>query len=345
MNKKAIVLSITAVAVMSVISGCGPAGIEIRPDDDSYTPAAQQQVRYTVAEDIVTAEPEKKISVTPSVTDVLTSSAEISATCTVTGASAEKSEEKNIHSENEYNSEPENNRSEEKNSEAEKPSVPETNKPSEEISNEPEEKPSPEVRTETPVSARPSDSNSDISPKYVDGVLIVNKSYPVPEGYRPDNMVVVPGSNNELLLPETSAAFTEMCADAWKNGLTLWVQSGFRSYELQTRLYNNYVASSGKTAADTFSARPGHSEHHTGLALDLNTITDSFAGTAEGKWVAENCWKYGFIIRYPKDKENITGYKYEPWHLRYLGKELAKDVYDSGLCLEEYFGLTSSYNN
>ena len=91
--------------------------------------------------------------------------------------------------------------------------------------------------------------------------------------------------------------------------------------------------------ADTFSARPGTSEHQTGLAMDVGWIDDSYGDTPSGKWLAANCYKYGFIIRYPKNKESITGYKYEPWHIRYLGTDIAKDVYDSGLCLEEYLGV------
>ena len=79
--------------------------------------------------------------------------------------------------------------------------------------------------------------------------------------------------------------------------------------------------------------------------MDLNSLKFAFADTKEGKWLAENCWKYGFIIRYPEDKEDVTGYKYEPWHIRYLGKETAKKVYESGLCLEEYLGIDSEYKD
>src|SRR5699024_5056985 len=99
----------------------------------------------------------------------------------------------------------------------------------------------------------------------------------------------------------------------------------------------------GAEMADTYSARPGHSEHQTGLAFDLNEISDAFAGTPEAEWLAEHAHEYGFIIRYPADKEDITGYSYEPWHVRYLGKEIAEKVYESGLCLEEYLGIDSVY--
>jgi D-alanyl-D-alanine carboxypeptidase len=136
----------------------------------------------------------------------------------------------------------------------------------------------------------------------------------------------------------------EMFQGAANEGISLWVASGFRSYETQSWLYNNYVSIDGKAAADTYSARPGHSEHQSGLAFDLNIVADYFANTPEGIWLANNCWKYGFIIRYQAGKEAITGYKYEPWHVRYLGKDTAKAVYDSGLCLEEYLGITSVYS-
>lgn len=169
---------------------------------------------------------------------------------------------------------------------------------------------------------------------YVNGVLVANKTYSLPEDYNPGD-----------LLSECSSAFEEMKSDAAKEGLTLWNASGFRSYELQESLYSRYSERDGKEAADRYSARPGHSEHQTGLAIDLNTITSAFADTAEGKWVAENCHKYGFILRYPKDKEAETGYMYEAWHIRYVGTEVAESIYKSGLCLEEYFGITSFYSD
>ena len=171
------------------------------------------------------------------------------------------------------------------------------------------------------------------SPTYIQGILIANKSYALPSTYNPG----VDG--------EANTALSEMIAAAKSEGINLYQISGFRSYSTQQTLYNNYVARDGKAAADRYSARPGHSEHQTGLAFDLNSLEQSFGETAEGKWLAENCWKYGFIIRYPYNKESITGYMYEPWHVRYLGKDVAKQVYESGLCLEEYLGITSVYAN
>ena len=169
---------------------------------------------------------------------------------------------------------------------------------------------------------------------YVNGILVVNKSYSLPKDYDP-------GAIKE----EAKNAFEEMREAASKDKITLWIQSGYRSYKTQEELYNNYVKQSGKAKADTFSARPGFSEHQSGLAMDLNIIDSSFEGTKEAIWIEDNCYKYGFIIRYPKNKQHITGYKYEPWHIRYLGKENAKKVYESGLTLEEYLGIDSKYND
>lgn len=172
-----------------------------------------------------------------------------------------------------------------------------------------------------------------VSPTYIGGILVVNKSYPLPRSYDPGG-----------LTDECESAFYEMQAAAEEEGLDLYIASGFRSYDLQASLYQRYCNRDGQAAADTYSARPGHSEHQSGLAIDLNTITSDFAYTAEGQWVAEHCWEYGFILRYPADKVDITGYMYEPWHIRYLGRSAASAVYHSGLCLEEYLGIDSVYN-
>lgn len=168
---------------------------------------------------------------------------------------------------------------------------------------------------------------------YIDNILIVNKDIALPESYAPGE------------IQEARQAIDQLIQQGNTQGLNLVLRSGFRSYATQTELYNNYVARDGQSKADTYSARPGHSEHQTGLAFDLgNTAgTDdfkvSFENTAEGKWIKENAQDYGFIIRYPKGKADITGYQYEPWHLRYLGKDTAQKVKSSGLTLEEYLGL------
>ncbi|MGI5894788.1 MAG: D-alanyl-D-alanine carboxypeptidase family protein [Candidatus Merdivicinus sp.] len=166
----------------------------------------------------------------------------------------------------------------------------------------------------------------------VDGILIANKSYPLPADYAPGT-----------LTSETMAAFQKLAAGASAAGHSIWIASGYRSYSYQDGLYRKYVNRDGKAAADRYSARAGYSEHQTGLAFDVNQVNSSFAGTPEAKWLAEHAHEYGFIIRYPEEKENVTGYQYEPWHLRYLGVETAKAVYESGLCLEEYLGISSYY--
>ena len=184
--------------------------------------------------------------------------------------------------------------------------------------------------------------------KIIDGILIVNKTYPLPEDYTPTDTYEEAKDFDycaTCINKEAYTSYEKMQADAASIGLNIWIQSGYRSYNFQKELYENYVKEDGKEAADTYSARPGHSEHQTGLAFDLNTITDDFQYTDEGVWINKNCYKYGFILRYPKDKEKITGYKYESWHLRYVGVDLAKKLYNNGnwITLEEHFNITSEY--
>ncbi len=168
---------------------------------------------------------------------------------------------------------------------------------------------------------------------YIDGYLIVNKTYSLPSNF---------GSS---LTKETMENFTKMQNAATLEGLNIYISSGFRSYDTQKKLYNNYVKRDGVEAADTYSARAGHSEHQSGLAFDVNIINDTFANTPEAKWLSSNCYKYGFILRYPKGKTNETGYKYESWHFRYVGEELATKLYNNGnwITMENYFGITSQY--
>ncbi|MGN1111241.1 MAG: D-alanyl-D-alanine carboxypeptidase family protein [Oscillospiraceae bacterium] len=166
----------------------------------------------------------------------------------------------------------------------------------------------------------------------VNNVPIVNKTYALPADYAPGGLTA-----------ETDAAFKKLVSGAAADGLNIYMISGYRSYEKQQKTYLGWCNTYGQKEADRISARPGFSEHQLGMAIDVNSLEESFENTAEGQWLAEHCWEYGFIIRYPKGKEEITGYSFEPWHIRYLGKELAKDVYESGLTLEEYFGIDSSY--
>ena len=187
------------------------------------------------------------------------------------------------------------------------------------------------VPTDTQPPAAPSGVTDAQGLTYINGILVVNKTYALPSTYDP-------GVDSEAY-----AALQEMFRGAAAENVSLEIVSGYRSYNRQSTLYSNYVARDGVEAADTYSARAGHSEHQTGLAFDLNSLEESFGQTREGIWLKEHCWEYGFIIRYPKGKESVTGYMYEPWHVRYLGKSVAKSVFDSGLCLEEYLNVTSAY--
>ena len=182
---------------------------------------------------------------------------------------------------------------------------------------------------------------------YIENNIIVNKTYSIPDSFKPQNpsTEITEDKCNNCINKDAMEAFKLMQSDATSIGLNIYISSGYRSYNYQEKLYNNYISISGKEKADTYSARPGHSEHQTGTCFDLNSIDDSFANTSEGKWINQNAYLYGFIIRYPKGKETLTGYQYESWHLRYVGKELAKKLYNDSnwLTLEEYYGLTSAY--
>ena len=175
---------------------------------------------------------------------------------------------------------------------------------------------------------------------YINGILIVNKSYDLPSSYNPGG-----------LLSSFNSAFGTMKSAASNEGIYLNIGSGFRSYSTQNGLYNRYAARDGYAAADTYSARPGHSEHQSGLAADIKGPNDylylnqEWINTSEGQWLNNNCSKYGFIIRYPKGKESITGYIYEPWHIRYVGVDVATQLYNGGnwITLEEYLGIDSKY--
>ena len=167
---------------------------------------------------------------------------------------------------------------------------------------------------------------------YVGGILIANKTYALPAGYEPG------------LSQDAQNAFTKMQQAAAAEGIDLWICSGYRSYSYQQQLYDNYVAQDGKEEADRYSARPGHSEHQTGLAIDVNDAGSDFDGTPEASWLAAHCAVFGFIIRYKQGKESSTGYMAESWHIRYLGDaELCRKIDASGLSLEEYLGITSVY--
>ena len=159
---------------------------------------------------------------------------------------------------------------------------------------------------------------------YIKGILIVNKKYSLPANYNPG------------VDQTASTALKQLQQAASTAGHNIPLISGFRSYSRQQTLYNNYVARDGQALADTYSARPGHSEHQTGLAFDVGKLDDNYGSTPAGIWLKENCHKYGFILRYPKGKESITGYQYEPWHIRYVGIEHATNIMNKNITLEEY---------
>lgn len=181
----------------------------------------------------------------------------------------------------------------------------------------------------------------------VDGNIIVNKTYSLPSTYEPKSpyVKIYAAYCKDCIEDYVMEAFLEMQRDAAKEGLTINIGSGYRSYDTQITLYNNYVSEDGKEAADTYSARAGYSEHQSGLCFDIYPNRPSFTNTEAGKWVNKNAYKYGLVIRFPEGKEEYTGYTYESWHLRYVGKELAQILYNNGdwISLEEYYGLSSIY--
>ena len=169
---------------------------------------------------------------------------------------------------------------------------------------------------------------------YVGGIVIANKAITLPPEFG-EHL-----SSNEVE-PEVYEALQKMNKDA---GHTYINVSGYRDYWSQKWIFQKYVDRDGYDEAVTYSAKEGHSEHQTGYTMDLDSLDESYGYTAEGIWLAENCWKYGFIIRYPKGKEDITGYTYEPWHVRYIGRSTAKLVYDSGLTLEEFLNVPGGWD-
>lgn len=196
----------------------------------------------------------------------------------------------------------------------------------------------------TPIEARVEDYHDPTSLW-----VVVSKAYPLAnDAYRPSDLVLpdVPQrsdkSQDERSVRQVIAPdLVTMFGDAKKQGYELMVASGFRSKELQAVYYNSIVKASGQAAADQQSAQPGKSEHQTGLALDISYtdrncyVDPCFANTPAGKWIGENSYKYGFVVRYPDGKTDVTQYEYEPWHLRYVGKPLALALHESGLTLDE----------
>jgi D-alanyl-D-alanine carboxypeptidase len=175
--------------------------------------------------------------------------------------------------------------------------------------------------------------------------VLVNKYNQLNSDYTPDDLEMIDPCYNSgglLLRHEARIAFESMCREAYQTKLYLQAISTFRSYIYQNKVYYknltpNVSIEDYQKERDKVSARAGHSEHQTGLAADINDLEQTFEDTMEGKWLVANSYRYGFLLRYPKGKEEITGYDYEPWHFRYLGKELAQAVLDSGLTYDEYY--------
>ncbi|WP_062519652.1 M15 family metallopeptidase [Demequina silvatica] len=176
--------------------------------------------------------------------------------------------------------------------------------------------------------------------------VVVNKVRPLePEQFAPEDLVTVtdvPGG--ATMREEAAAAMTALHSAAAAEDAGFTISTAYRSHSAQAHLYATYAAEQGTAAADRFSARAGYSEHQTGLAADIRAdgcdLEPCFADTAAGRYVAAHAWEHGFLVRYPPDSEDVTGYIYEPWHLRYVGIELAAAMRDAGVdTMEEYFGL------
>lgn len=173
--------------------------------------------------------------------------------------------------------------------------------------------------------------------------MIVNKHYKVDSNYSPNNLVTVSPEHGypNKIRSDVYEEFKKMYEAAKNDNVSIFIASPYRSYYDQKALYDYYVSTDGVKNADTYSARPGFSEHHTGLAMDLipeyGLDLDTFENSDGFTWMQENAYKYGFILRYPKDKEYITGYIYEPWHYRYVGIEAATIIKNENLTFEEYY--------
>ncbi len=171
---------------------------------------------------------------------------------------------------------------------------------------------------------------------------IVNKYNKLPTGFVPKNLTKISvdcATGEKFLVKDAAEAFEKMCAEIATTGLTIKANSAYRSEAVQIKLYNDYVQNDSLANADTYSARPGHSEHQLGLAVDIGaglTGYNSFEFTDAFKWVKDNAHRFGYIMRYHKETEHITGYMYEPWHYRYLGIELATKIYQKNITYDEY---------
>ena len=177
-----------------------------------------------------------------------------------------------------------------------------------------------------------------------DILMINNKVYKLPDKYVPSDLVTISNQhaygNKPQLRKEAYEAFVNMFNAAKEENLTIIINSAYRSYEYQVNLYNQYLKTYGKDYTDKYAAKAGHSEHQTGLAIDVTTYranADNFDKTEVFNWLQKHAYEYGFILRYPKGKEKITGYEYESWHYRYVGVEVATQVYTEDITYDEYY--------
>ena len=205
------------------------------------------------------------------------------------------------------------------------------------------------VETEETTSDRSEADQAQLDQDIADGYLIlVNKQNYLPSDYEPEDLeglkyYAEDRSEDARFMRKTAADhFHEMVEAAREEDIDIVSTTAYRSYGFQEYLYNHYVETKGQEEADKVSAKPGSSEHQTGLVADLSTSEidyvngSAFGDTAAGHWIAEHCWEYGFIVRYPDGLEGITGYTYEPWHVRYVGLVAAKEIHEENITLEEY---------
>lgn len=179
-------------------------------------------------------------------------------------------------------------------------------------------------------------------------LILVNKQHPVEEDYKPDDLVAMShyapdrSAAGRYMRAEAASAFNDLVEQAALDGYEIKMTTAYRSFGFQKMLYEGYVAKYGEEEASKFSAKPGESEHQTGLAVDVSSpsvdyqLTRAYGNEDEGKWLAVHAHEFGYILRYPDGKEGITGYMYEPWHLRYVGKFVAGEIYEQKITLEEY---------
>jgi D-alanyl-D-alanine carboxypeptidase len=182
-------------------------------------------------------------------------------------------------------------------------------------------------------------------------LILVNKQNEIDAGYKPEDLTAVEyyvpdrTESARYLRAEAAEAFHRFVEAAIEAGFEIRMTTAYRSYGFQKILFDNYAAKEGEAQANIYSARPGQSEHQTGLAVDVSSpvvgwqLSTAYGNTDEGKWLAGNAHRFGFILRYPAGKEDITGYQYEPWHLRYVGQAAAGEIYERGLTLEEFLAL------